>query len=132
MARESVWRRCRRILARNVLPWPWSALTLAVVCGICTVALAAGPVWHSPGPVPFGLWVQLAWTSALAAGASLGSALTMVARRRRKRYDLRRTQGRCGACGHDLTGTTAVRCPKCGAWHGTIPARHARPARSAG
>jgi len=25
---------------------------------------------------------------------------------------------RCARCGYDLTGTTSLKCPECGAWHG--------------
>ncbi len=41
---------------------------------------------------------------------------------------------RCARCGYDLTGTTRLKCPECGAWHGRrrtphrLSGHHDRPA----
>ena len=123
----SPMKRIWRTINRPLIPSYQTAIATGILIGVFLTADA----WTlmRPGvPLHVAQWLWAAVMSLIAV-ASLVSGITgYLTRRRRRRYDDRRVAGLCGRCGYDLRAALSVRCPECGAYHGTALGAHLRRA----
>ncbi|HEY7091021.1 MAG TPA: hypothetical protein VH518_23190 [Tepidisphaeraceae bacterium] len=108
----------------NRLLWPRRYTELLVAITVASYVLCqVSAVIQSNLPSSAGLWIWLGLLSFVAVGSGIGAMTGFLSRHHQNQYGSRRAAGLCGQCGYDLRATATVRCPECGAWHGTTPAR---------
>jgi Zn finger protein HypA/HybF involved in hydrogenase expression len=115
-------------LNRNLWPRRYTDLLVGIVVGAFVLWQAhvlAG--WRMQ--VSVGEWLWLGFFALVAVSSLMEGTIGFFSRWTHRIRQERHAAGLCERCAYDLRATASVRCPECGAWHGTIPAkRFRRPA----
>jgi hypothetical protein len=88
---------------------------LVAACFLLSVLTGVPPVRYSGKPWQFPLWSAAVFAAIVAWCGLTVAALVRTARQLRGRE--REREGRCPACGYDLTANASGICPECGTPH---------------